>query len=123
MEVEYSFDEENKRDVAARIIQRKVRVRIARKNLIDLFKQSYVKVYDEVSDQYVYKNKFTLEISYDKPRLLGNDDLPSPRKLEAPADYNPGEENKEMLNAHYKGTMIIGEPFRTSKNELYDFGC
>jgi hypothetical protein len=96
MDVEYSFDEENRRDIAARVIQRKVRIRIARKNLVDLFKQSYVKIYDEVSDQYVYKNKFTLQISYDKPRLLGNDDLPSPRKLEAPADYNPGEENKEI---------------------------
>jgi len=95
--VEYTFEEENKRDTAARVIQRKVRVRIARKNLVNLFKESYVKVYDEVSDQYVYKNKFTLEISYDKPRLLGNDDLPSPRKLEAPTDYNPGEENKEII--------------------------
>jgi hypothetical protein len=93
---EYTFEEENKRDTAARIIQRKARVRLARKNLVNLFKESYVKVYDEVLDQYVYKNKFTLEISYDKPRLLGSDDLPSPRKLEAPNEYNPGEENKEI---------------------------
>jgi aarF domain-containing kinase len=28
-----------------------------------------------------------------------------------------------MINAHYKGTMIIGEPFRTKNNQLYDFGC
>jgi hypothetical protein len=96
-DVEYTFEEENKRDTAARIIQRKARLRIARRNLVNLFKESYVKVYDEVSDQYVYKNKFTLEISYDKPRLLGSDDLPSPRKLEAPSDYNPGEENKEII--------------------------
>ena len=33
-----------------------------------------------------------------------------------------GDENKEMLNAHYKGTMIVGEPFRTKAGELYDFG-
>lgn len=33
-----------------------------------------------------------------------------------------GEESKEMYNAHYTGTMIVGEPFRTEKGELYDFG-
>jgi len=33
-----------------------------------------------------------------------------------------GEENKEMHNAHYEGTMIVGEPFRTAKGEKYDFG-
>ena len=34
-----------------------------------------------------------------------------------------GEENREMLNAHYTGVMIVGEPFRTSHpDELYNFG-
>jgi aarF domain-containing kinase len=33
-----------------------------------------------------------------------------------------GEENKEMLQAHYEGTMIVGEPFRVEQGELYDFG-
>ena len=34
-----------------------------------------------------------------------------------------GEENKEMINAHYKGVMIVGEPFRTAtSDELYNFG-
>lgn len=33
-----------------------------------------------------------------------------------------GEENKEMFGAHYEGTMIVGEPFRVKKGELYDFG-
>ena len=33
-----------------------------------------------------------------------------------------GEESKEMYNAQYQGTMIVGEPFRTPKGELYDFG-
>ena len=33
-----------------------------------------------------------------------------------------GEESKEMYNAQYAGTMIIAEPFRTNKGELYDFG-
>ena len=27
-----------------------------------------------------------------------------------------------MYKAQYDGTMIIGEPFRTQKGELYDFG-
>jgi len=34
-----------------------------------------------------------------------------------------GEENREMLNAHNYGVMIVGEPFRTSHpDELYNFG-
>jgi len=34
-----------------------------------------------------------------------------------------GEENREMLNAHYTGVMIVGEPFRTAKSDdLYNFG-
>jgi len=34
-----------------------------------------------------------------------------------------GEENREMINAHYGGVMIVGEPFRTSHpDELYNFG-
>lgn len=32
-----------------------------------------------------------------------------------------GEENKEMLNAHYLGVLAVGEPFR-QKGRLYDFG-
>lgn len=32
-----------------------------------------------------------------------------------------GEESREMYEAQYKGTMIIGEPFRTKDDELYDF--
>ena len=34
-----------------------------------------------------------------------------------------GEENREMLNAHYTGVMIVGEPFRTpGRDDLYNFG-
>ena len=33
-----------------------------------------------------------------------------------------GEENKEMINAHYTGVMIVGEPFRTAHpDDLYNF--
>ena len=32
-----------------------------------------------------------------------------------------GDENKEMLHAHYLGALAIGEPFR-HKGDLYDFG-
>lgn len=34
-----------------------------------------------------------------------------------------GEENREMINAHQTGVMIVGEPFRTDHPDaLYDFG-
>lgn len=28
-----------------------------------------------------------------------------------------------MLQAHYEGTMIVGEPFRVPEGELYDFAA
>ena len=35
-----------------------------------------------------------------------------------------GEENREMAEAHYKGVLIVGEPFRTENPEdLYDFAA
>lgn len=36
-------------------------------------------------------------------------------------NFLTGEENKEMLAAHYKGALAIGEPFRHT-GDLYDFG-
>ena len=33
-----------------------------------------------------------------------------------------GEESRQMYDAHYAGTMIVGEPFRCAEGELYDFG-
>lgn len=33
-----------------------------------------------------------------------------------------GEENKEMLHAHYLGTLAMAEPFKITPNGLYDFG-
>lgn len=36
-------------------------------------------------------------------------------------NFLTGEENKEMLNAHNTGVMIVGEPFRHTDG-LYNFG-
>ncbi len=33
-----------------------------------------------------------------------------------------GEENREMLNAHYLGALAVAEPFRSNESKLYDFG-
>lgn len=33
-----------------------------------------------------------------------------------------GEENKEMLNAHCLGVLMVGEPFRIPKGTFFDFG-
>ena len=33
-----------------------------------------------------------------------------------------GEENKEMINAHYLGVLAMAEPFREIPNGIYDFG-
>jgi hypothetical protein len=33
-----------------------------------------------------------------------------------------GEENREMMNAHYAGALAVAEPFRYKDSKLYDFG-
>ena len=32
-----------------------------------------------------------------------------------------GEENKEMFNAHYLGTLAMAEPFKITQDGIYDF--
>jgi len=53
------YEEEDRKDAAARCIQRKFRVYNARKSLRALIRQNYVKIYDKKKDLYLYKNKTT----------------------------------------------------------------
>lgn len=83
------MEEDERQDVAARKLQTAYRARQARLALKKLIRENYVKLYDRINDQYVYKNKNTKEIFLQKPIFLGNDDLPTPKIFAAPNDYDP----------------------------------
>ena len=85
----------NMNDEAARKIQTRFRIWRARKTLREKAMKIYVKVFDRKKNLYVYRNKETGQILFSKPKVLGNSDLPTPRKYIAPFDYNPGETDDE----------------------------
>ena len=60
-------------------------------------RQAYIKIYDKVNDEYLYKNKITGEIFSRKPRFLGKDDLPNPRLFNAPLNYDPGDPEEDAF--------------------------
>lgn len=86
------MEEDERRENAARKLQAAYRVRMARQALRRLVKDNYVKLYDRVNDQYVYKNKKTKEVFLKKPQFLGSDDLPTPKIYAAPTDYDPKDD-------------------------------
>lgn len=84
--------EEERQDAAVRHIQRAYRVRRARQLLRHLIRANYVKIKDpEFELGLVYKNKTTGEIRTEKPKFLGEEDLPDPRDFKAPFGYDPGD--------------------------------
>jgi hypothetical protein len=103
-EVELSAEEleEELQDEAARFIQKAFRAKMARNLLKSLLRQNFVKLKDRNTNVYFYKNKTTGETSVMKPRLLKDDDLPSPRDFQAPNHYDPGfcDENGFALLIH-----------------------
>lgn len=108
-------DYEDRLDEAARKVQRAYRGKIARKRIKLLVRQNYVKIFDKISDCFVYKNKNTGEISHNKPVFLGNDDLPTPKALQAPLEYDPGYDGGEdgyfvmMTNNVYNNAPKLNE--------------
>lgn len=86
----FTFEEEEERDKAIRLLQRCYRAKTAREHLKALVRDNYVKIYDKINSTYAYKNRTTGEVSFEKPVFLGSDDLPTPKKLNAPPDYDPG---------------------------------
>jgi hypothetical protein len=82
--------EEEIQDEAARYIQTAFRAKMARNLLKSLIRQNYVKLKDRQTNIYYYKNKTTGETNVMKPKILKEDDLPSPRDFQAPINYDPG---------------------------------
>jgi hypothetical protein len=70
-------------------IQYNYRVFRARRLMKLKIRQTYMKVYDKINGEYLYKNRFTGVISNKKPALLGNEDLPDPKLYNAPLSYDP----------------------------------
>ena len=60
-------------------------------------RQNYLKVYDKINDEYLYKNRLTGEVFATKPVFLGNDDLPDPKLYDAPFGYDPEEFDEDAF--------------------------
>ena len=60
-------------------------------------RQAYIKIYDKINDEYLYKNKITGDISSRKPVFLGKEDLPDPKQYEAPFNYDPEYMDEEAF--------------------------
>ena len=74
---------------SVQVIQCAVRLFLARQTVKRIIGRRFIKVYDTVTREYVYKDKQTQRIQTSKPSLLGSIDLPSPRLLAAPDHYDP----------------------------------
>jgi hypothetical protein len=77
---------------AVTTIQCAYRCHLARVTARDRYRSKFRKVYDNDAKQYIYQNKTNLEIDIKLPAFFKRETLPSPRDLEAPIDYNPGNE-------------------------------
>ncbi len=108
------YDEEDRRDFAARTIQRSYRSIIALRNIRKLIRNNYCKVRDRKTGEVYYKNKLTLQLFSDKPPGIGNEDLPSPRDLLAPEDYVVGD--KDGLDGHV--VMVTCSTFNNSNDKI-----
>ena len=82
--------EEERQDIAARYIQSAYRAKMARDTLKLMIRQNFVKLKDRQTGVYYYKNRTSGETMVRKPRILGNDDLPTPRDFRSPDNYDPG---------------------------------
>eukprot|EP00596_Hydrurales_sp_CCMP1899_P003429 CAMPEP_0119043238 /NCGR_PEP_ID=MMETSP1177-20130426/19666_1 /TAXON_ID=2985 /ORGANISM="Ochromonas sp, Strain CCMP1899" /LENGTH=893 /DNA_ID=CAMNT_0007010929 /DNA_START=292 /DNA_END=2970 /DNA_ORIENTATION=- len=87
---------------AALLIQCALRVYQSKKKSRETFNRRFIKLYDALNDEFVYKDKQTDYVHPSKPFILGDEDLTSPRILEAPDDYDPGYDD-----VHKNGFALI----------------
>ena len=73
---------------AACVIQRSYRCKMARYALRDFIAENFEKLKDATSNKYVYLNLVTKETQVEKPRLLGQFDLASPRSRARGLKFN-----------------------------------
>ena len=84
--------EEERQDIAVRRIQNAYRSRRGRMMLRAMIRANYVKIRNlDFGGEFLYKNKMTGEIREDKPKFLGDEDLPDPRDFKAPYGYTPDD--------------------------------
>ena len=89
-------------NAAALKIQCIVRIHQSKQKLHHKLRRRFVKVYDSVNDEYVYKDKQSGYIHLSKPLLLGHGDIQTPRAVAGPDDYDP-----KYFVAHRDGHAII----------------
>ena len=58
---------------AISLIQRAYQTKRARDHVKIMVRQNYIKLFDRINQDYVYKNKMTGEIKMEKPKFLGED--------------------------------------------------
>jgi hypothetical protein len=87
-----NVQEERVRKRAAIVIQCAYRCRLARIAIQDRYRSQYRKIYDSDAKHYIYQNKKNLDIDLKLPEYFKRSSLPSPRDLDAPLSYNPGNE-------------------------------
>ena len=111
----FDLEAEDKRDDAARVIQRLARMYLSIARLRAMVRANFIKKYDRVNERHYYKNKSTGEILLNKPRILGSGDLPDPRDFVAPDTYDVGEE--EGMPVGY-ALVVVNEEFPRSEGRL-----
>ena len=82
------FAKDLSEDQAACMIQGMYRSHKARQMMRKILSNRFEKIWDEESKRFYYVNKKTGDVNWDKPKLLGDDDIdptPSSRKLAAAA--------------------------------------
>lgn len=79
--------EEERMDVAVRLIQDLYRKRRGRKLLREMVRANFIKEYDQETGEFFYKNIRTGKTQHTKPAALGSEDLPDPPVYFAPKGY------------------------------------
>ena len=86
----FNQEQRAKENAAAIKIQCMIRKRQAQQKVKLLIQRRYLKLYDVETNEYVYKDKFTRFVFDRKPFIFPeHEDLPTPRPLEAPLEYDP----------------------------------
>jgi len=109
---------DSKFSTAVSLIQHNYRVYRARKLLRQRIRLAYMKIYDKINGEFLYKNKFTGAISSKKPAFLGNEDLPEPKLYDAPLSYDPEEPEEDAFALLVTVTAFASDRIPEMLNQL-----
>ena len=103
-------------DEAARKIQGAWRSKVALRNVREMVKKQYERVYDQDSNRYFYFNTRTQESFWERPKILGSDEVPlTPRsqvivdQLFAQTDQQQGGYDQQQMQQQQQQQQPIDE--------------